>query len=287
MVAWVSKHASYISARDPSSLQVLKELWPVGDMALGADTGTLLSCDAVEFPSHVRGPLWDKRPRIGIFLRKWFARGRSKGLMYLLPVALQQRISPHREPALDERAFWVALAELCEHLVSSYGAALYFVPMWPGRDTSAAAGFLERYGASFARRATVIDQPLGPREIIRLCMEFDAVVGMRLHSLIFASIARRPALALSYSPKMDDFMRMVGVPDECIDIYNVGTAELSAVFDRLWTERDKRAARQHTGVLDLRCRAREGIARMLDVLNEARGRGLPEERARSAKAHRH
>jgi len=268
MVAWVSKHASYISARDPSSLQVLKELWPVGDMTLGGDTATLLSCDGVELAPDVRS-LFDKPgPRIGISLRHWFPQGRPRGLGYLLPVALQQRVRRRREPALDERVFWVALAEMCEHLVSSYGAALYFVPMWPGRDDVVARAFLDRYPGSFASHATVIDQPLEPREIIRLCGEFDAVIGMRLHSLIFASIARCPALALSYSAKVEAFMGMIGAADQCVDVYSADAPQLRAAFDRMWRERHQRAAQQHAGLVELRRRAQQGVCALFDLLNE-------------------
>jgi polysaccharide pyruvyl transferase WcaK-like protein len=54
--------------------------------------------------------------------------------------------------------------------------------------------------------------------LMALYAEVDAVVASRLHGLILAHVAGRPALALSYERKVETLMRTMGQDDLCVPI---------------------------------------------------------------------
>lgn len=51
-----------------------------------------------------------------------------------------------------------------------------------------------------------------PNEMLSLFSQFDLVIGMRLHSLIFALINTVPMLGISYDPKVESFMKEIEQP---------------------------------------------------------------------------
>lgn len=61
----------------------------------------------------------------------------------------------------------------------------------------------------------------------------QALVGMRLHSLIMSTIVHKPFIALSYSDKVKNFMQEVGLQEYCLDWSELGLEQLTTAFDQL------------------------------------------------------
>jgi polysaccharide pyruvyl transferase WcaK-like protein len=58
----------------------------------------------------------------------------------------------------------------------------------------------------------VVYRACTPDEMMNLIAHCDLLIGMRLHSLIFAAIDGLPMLGLSYDPKVEAFMKSIGQP---------------------------------------------------------------------------
>jgi polysaccharide pyruvyl transferase CsaB len=78
------------------------------------------------------------------------------------------------------------------------------------------------------------------REMFVSVAEAEMVVGMRLHSLIFAAACGVPSVALSYDPKVDAFMAQSGQQDAVFNVSNHSAEELASRIEYVWTQRVER-----------------------------------------------
>lgn len=93
------------------------------------------------------------------------------------------------------------------------------------------------------------------RKVMELMSRATAVVGMRLHSLIFSSLSHTPFLALSYSEKVRQFARLVEMQDYLLDWENVTLDDLKARFQALLEQHETMVQRLDENVILLRSKA--------------------------------
>lgn len=67
----------------------------------------------------------------------------------------------------------------------------------------------------------VIDENLKPLKLVELVSKYDAVIGTRLHSLIISTCSTTPTIAISYHPKVTNFMKLSGSEDRCVAIEDI------------------------------------------------------------------
>ncbi|MFA4906607.1 MAG: polysaccharide pyruvyl transferase CsaB, partial [Candidatus Margulisiibacteriota bacterium] len=131
-----------------------------------------------------------------------------------------------RFPAKSTKNDWAReLAAFCDRAAAD--ADICFLPFHYPDDVAAAKAI----AAQMQKSAAVIDQVLKPAEMLGLLSAFDIVVGMRLHSLIFAVKAGVPAIGIAYDPKIAAFMDECGLP--CLPIDTITKEKLQAEFIKL------------------------------------------------------
>lgn len=96
----------------------------------------------------------------------------------------------------------------------------YLLPMHKGSDTDFARLIL-----SEGAKATLLPDELNLDTLLRLFSEVDSVIAMRLHGLIMAANQKKPILAISYDPKCDSFMKMLG-EETTLSVENLTTDNL-------------------------------------------------------------
>ncbi|HWO77556.1 MAG TPA: polysaccharide pyruvyl transferase family protein [Bacillus sp. (in: firmicutes)] len=64
----------------------------------------------------------------------------------------------------------------------------------------------------------IIEENLSPADIMRVSSQQDVVIGTRLHSLILALNAETPVIGVSYHEKVESFMEMIGLGNNCFSI---------------------------------------------------------------------
>ncbi len=89
---------------------------------------------------------------------------------------------------------------------------------------------------------TVVDKMLSIKEVLVYTASFDLVIGMRLHSLIMAAASKVPVMALSYDPKVTEFMNEIDVP-HCLDTTGLAVEQFMKELEVV--EASKEGQRKH------------------------------------------
>ncbi|MDT8858817.1 polysaccharide pyruvyl transferase family protein [Alkalihalobacillus sp. MEB130] len=84
--------------------------------------------------------------------------------------------------------------------------------------------------AKMKHSASLMEDNLHPVDIVKLSAEQDLIIGTRLHSLILSVVAKTPVIGIGYHHKVEDFMKVIGMPTLGIPIQQV-TPDSSAIVN--------------------------------------------------------
>lgn len=101
--------------------------------------------------------------------------------------------------------FKEVMAEVCDKL-SRIGYQVVFLPMHYPDDLETSREVAEK----MQQPAVVLSEHYSVVEMASLIASMDLLIGMRLHALILAAVMHVPPVALSYDPKIDRFMGLLG-----------------------------------------------------------------------------
>ncbi|WP_166243585.1 polysaccharide pyruvyl transferase CsaB [Paenibacillus turpanensis] len=90
---------------------------------------------------------------------------------------------------------------------------LRFLPFHEPHDTEASRFVMEelRKGGVAESRMTLTQGVTNPQEMLAVTASCDLLIGMRLHSLIYAVSQFVPVIGISYDPKIDHFLARIGM----------------------------------------------------------------------------
>jgi len=117
-------------------------------------------------------------PRIGVSVRNW-----------------KNKISYRQE-----------LATCLSILQKEKQADIIFIPMHYPDDVREA----KEIASLMDTTPIVLDRVYTTTELLALTGSMDIVVGVRLHALVFASLMDKPVIGISYDPKINNFLHMIG-----------------------------------------------------------------------------
>jgi polysaccharide pyruvyl transferase CsaB len=181
LIKSVFRKCTYVSVRDEQSRQLLQsmglrpeniEVVPDPVMGLSLPEDSLLA-----EVSHQT----DSLPVIGISVRYWEQDRRE------LDAISQGLLQASREVPLHLR----------------------FLPFHHPSDNEASRYIMEKLEKDIARHGGLIsicEDALHPQQMLREVGQCDVLIGMRLHSLIYAAGRRVPLIGVSYDPKIDHFL---------------------------------------------------------------------------------
>lgn len=119
----------------------------------------------------------------------------------------------------DLSGYKTALAAACDHLAAG-GWDVVLLPMQFPADLKTCKEICEL----MRQPAKIVDRHPSANELLILTKEFDLLIGMRLHALIFAAANQVPHIGLSYDPKVRQFMEQIKQP--VLSDLSVVTAEM-------------------------------------------------------------
>ena len=154
------------------------------------------------------------------------------------------------------------LAELCDHLYEKHGICSLFVPMQYPADLDISGEVMSR----MKNRAYLINRELSVPEMFSVLSEAELVIGMRLHSLIYATTLEKPAMALVYDPKISAFMQSLSQP-ELADVEALDFESAREILDRIVEQKETKSALLHETNIIMRKKAQENAGYAIDLLN--------------------
>lgn len=239
-----------VTVRDRRAHRLLEEVGIDREILVTADPALLLDAEPLDEEVLRREGLDPDRRLIGFSVRE--------------PGPAAPHIDPERYHAL--------LADAGDYVVDRLDADVVFVPLERKNQdlqhSHAVAARMTR-----ADRATVLKGDYSPRQLVGLMRRLDLAVGMRLHFLIFATLAGVPFVALPYAPKVTGYLDELGLdPPPSTD---GGAGQLIAYIDRAWDFRESARAAVAARLPELRARAEENARIAVSLVERRRGAPSP------------
>ncbi|MDO5707047.1 MAG: polysaccharide pyruvyl transferase CsaB [Andreesenia angusta] len=100
------------------------------------------------------------------------------------------------------KEFIEKLTKLSDRLVLEGGLNVVFIPFHHGQDL----GILREIEANTREKVICLHDEYSIPELLSIIGNMDLIVGERLHSLIFSSVMKVPIIALSYDPKINNYL---------------------------------------------------------------------------------
>lgn len=123
-------------------------------------------------------------------------------------------------------------AAAARHAARTYGLRPVLLAIEPKKDR----GVCERIAALAQEQGgiqcPVLEAPKDASAVVGLLRRVDAVLGMRLHALIFAAAQGTPFAGVSYDPKVAGFVEYIG-QGHCCSLEQVSAERLCAMVDGL------------------------------------------------------
>lgn len=127
-----------------------------------------------------------------------------------------------------------SLAEALSEFAQSSQAQILLVPFHNGYDD----GPLSRVRELLTDTdAVLLRNEYMPGELAGIIGACDLLIGMRLHSVLFAVLTATPAIALAYDPKVRSLTRRIGHEEICLDMTEL--PRMKALIASVWERREE------------------------------------------------
>ena len=193
LIKWILNKVNLITVRDNPSKELLENLGVVKpSIYVNSDPVFLLKkkninniIDSHPFIQELINS--DNRPLIGVSVREYKSNGSD-----------------------SKRIF----AQAADYLIENYQAKIIFLPLKFDEDVHISEEIL----SLMKNKAEVLKIKLEPEELLSVLSRLSLVVGVRLHSIIFSSMANIPFIAFNYDPKVKYFVEDLGLSELLLEI---------------------------------------------------------------------
>ena len=176
----VCSHVNLITVRDQDSLYELRHIGiPPEKVQLTADAVMTLPQESKEQGRELLDKFGVPKDKmlIAISVRKW----------------------------QDDDRYLLELAKAVDILSREYDAHVVILPLQYPVDVAACQRL--QHFIVYKECSTVLTADCDTEQFLSLMGNFQLLIGMRLHALIFAAVMERPFVAISYDPKIDGFVK--------------------------------------------------------------------------------
>ena len=223
-----------VTLRDSDSLAVLRKMGVTRkDILVTADPALTLTASEVTDADLCSLGIPAGQPLLGVSLRN------APGIERSLP----------------------AFAELLDRLSRETGRYIVFLIMQDQGDRAVS----EKVRSGMSVPSVLVGTPGDPEAMLGIISCMDAVISMRLHAIIFAARQRIPVVGCAYDPKVDAFLKALGMPScGSPDTLNVSDAFQTAVS--LLEHRDEYVRTLSAAAEKMEARTKDTLTSLQSVL---------------------
>lgn len=187
----ICSKATFITVRDKDSLYELRRLGiPEEKVELTADAVLTLPQENLEQGKILLDEfsIPQEKMLIAISVRKW----------------------------QEDDSYLLEIAKAADSLVKKYQAHIVLLPLQYPVDMEACQR-LQNFMVN-KNQSSILATNCDTEQFLSLMGNFDLLIGMRLHALIFAAVMELPFVAVSYDPKIDGFVKDIdGISAGCVN----------------------------------------------------------------------
>ncbi|NEW08873.1 polysaccharide pyruvyl transferase CsaB [Paenibacillus sp. SYP-B3998] len=151
-------------------------------------------------------------------------------------------------------------------LVARTDVRLRFLPFHLPSDEVASQFVIDRLG-DHGSRVEMASGIAHPQDMLELVAECDLLIGMRLHSLIYAASQYVPMVGISYDPKIDQFLHRLGM-QAAASTASFDAEALTAESLRLLDGREQWAASRSAAIEELKAQAQRPAQQIVNFYKQ-------------------
>jgi len=160
-------------------------------------------------------------------------------------------------------SFLTDIANFCDSLYAIHGISSLFVPMQYKEDAEISKEII----SCMKHKGYMVDRGLELDELFSLIGFSTLTVGMRLHTLIYATTLGVPVIALSYDPKVTAFMQSLH-QSLCVDVENLDSDTLINISNKLINELSQRKEDIFITLKEMKKKAEKNAELALSLLDK-------------------
>ena len=166
----------------------------------------------------------------------------------------------------EDRSELEALSRSLKKLLAAGNVRLRFLPFHLPSDEAASQYVIDRLGADHSQieRVSGITHPQDMLAQVAAC---DLLIGMRLHSLIYAASQYVPMVGISYDPKIDQFLHRLGMR-AAASTGHFDAEAVAAESLRLLDQRQSWAASTRAAIEQLKAEAQRPAQQISEFLRQ-------------------
>ena len=248
LTRFVLEKSSKISVRDTDSKKLLISVGIKNSkIIIAADSAiNLKPCgcqDTCQIMEIEKIPT-DKK-LIAVCLRYWFYKGKG------IPNSIFERRAFAKGKHLESYYNFIReTAKTLDSIIESYDVNFLFIPFYYGRDVKIHNDIIDNL--VHQERVYRILRRYKASEILGIISNVHFVIGMRLHSLIFATIAKVPMIAIKYSEKIESFMKLIDLSQYQLELEYFTAETFFQKFRMTWKDYENIKGRMEDCIKPLR-----------------------------------
>ena len=240
-VAGVLEDVDAITLRDKESLELLKKINITNAQVTADGVFGLQSVESKVSKSNIsesklsENKITDEsaKPYVCVVVRHWF------DCIPFIPVSICKKLGiQSKKNRIEYEKFIDSIVRIIDAINKDYDYDVVLLPFMKDRDFKVSQDIISRL-QNKERNQIVPEEDFGVYNYFSIIKNARLVIGMRLHSIIFAIMSATPFIALNYSKKVGALLEYLGFGELKTDVTNLHCRDVTDLIEYVERHRDE------------------------------------------------